>query len=962
MWDAKGSGIKPVAGVVVLALVAFLAIAAGAAAAPPTVSIDPTATGGYNTAEVSGTIDPKGAEGNYTFEISTDGITWSDFNYEGYLPPGSGPTKVSNTIGAKPGTEFQVRLVALISGPEGGEFISAPPNPTFKTKPVAAPVVTFAQPSAVTGTTAHFSGTIRPEADPTKVSAFDVTWYFECTPECPDLPSEIVPAAEEEHKVEVDANDLLPGTSYQVKFITQNAGGTYTQSRNFSTPLVAPTVRTSEAHVTTTTANLSGSINPNGAEVTYHFEYGPGFSQSSPTKSIFAGTVPVAVNFNITGLAPATEYQFRLVAENSAGEGKSSDKTFTTQAESATTCPNEEVRVGPSAALPDCRAYELVNPPGTDWSDIVRVWPGSDDGTHISYLTLVPPEIANSAVVASSFLSSRTDAGWTTKDINLRVKYVYGLDVSLPSCFSSDYTHAIIDSPATIDENDQDAGAHDYARIEVGNPIGEPLSYGPILPDKQRGFPPTYVGGSPDLSRIIFFMQSAHLSPDTPISENALYSHDATGIHVVSLDTEHHVLPEVRPVGSNCATRENNSRNGSSADGSKVFYAAGFGGGGTIYRNDLDTGEILAVTQSHKTGETSNPGNGGFQFASPDGNIVYFTSGEQLTDDATPGGGLYRYEASTDTLEQITPFLGIHFDYGFQGAAFPSENVSRVYFSTEHRLTPDAPRGATGIYVWDSKDEGGVPGPGGPSKGTTRLITAVTDGGVSRVSANGRYMLFQSRNSIDGANNKNKTTIYMYDAVTRNIACVSCRPNGAPSQADSNLADEPESLTFGIINPRNISNDGRVFFNSSDRLIPADQTLSQDVYEYYQGSVSLISSGQGDLNQSYLADNSDDGKHVFFLTRNAFRPEDKDASELDIYDAHTDGGFPLPKPQPPACEGEACRTSTSPKPEDAAPTTPNFSGAGNTRPKRVRPKHHHHKKTHHKKKHHRKADHRGTGR
>ena len=219
-----------------------------------------------------------------------------------------------------------------------------------------------------------------------------------------------------------------------------------------------------------------------------------------------------------------------------------------------------------------------------------------------------------------------------------------------------------------------------------------------------------------------------------------------------------------------------------------------------------------------------------------------------------------------------------------------------------------------------------------------------------RVSQNGRYMLIQSRNSLDGAPNKNKTAIYMYNSETHDLACVSCRPNGTPSARDSNLADEPESLTTGIINPRNIGNDGRVFFNSSDRLIPADQTFSQDVYEYHRGRVFLISSGQGDENQSYLADSSDDGTHVFFLTRTAFRPEDRDSAELDIYDAHTGGGFPLPKPVPPICEGEACRGGTSPRPEDAAPTTPNFSGPPNPRAKRVK------KKRHHKKKHHKKRD------
>lgn len=955
-----------------LLLAGSMAIAASTAQAAPKVTIDPSPTGLYTTAKVSGTIDPGAFDSNFGFQTSTDQGNWTAFVNEGVAAGGSGlqsiPTREIG--GLAPGTKYYVRLAAIdnVSTFEGSEALSPGPNPSFTTKPVPPPVVTFAQPDAVTGTSAHFSGTIDPEApQPENNPAFDATWYIECTPACPDMPYVIIPADSESHPIEVEAEDLLPGTKYEVTLYYSNAGGAYTAGpRTFTTGVLPPSVRTSQAHVTTTTANLSGSINPNGAETSYHFEWGPGFENSTPTKSVFAGNTPVPVNVNLSGLTPDSTYPFRLVASNSAGEGKSNDKTFTTQAEVAETCPNDQFRVGPSAALPDCRAYELVNPPGTDWSDIVRVWPGSDDGNHISYLTLVPPEIANSAVVASSFVSHRSDSGWTTVDANLRVKYVYGLDVSIPACFSSDYSHAIIDSPATINEQDHDGGGHDLARITVGNPFGEPLTFGEELPDKQRGFSLAYLGGSPDLSSVIFYLNGAQLSSDAP-NGVGVYLRDSTGLHVISRGLDGKALGEVAPVGpffpspTNCPTRQNGGRNIVSSDGTKVFYTLNYYSG-TIYRNDLETGKVLSVTQSHRTGDTSNLGSGSFQFATPDGNVIYFISGERLTDDATEDGGVYRYDVSTDTLEQITPFLGRNHAFGFQGEVYGTENDSRVYFSTPRRLTPDAPRDATNIYVWERDDEGGTPGPGGPGKGTTRLITSVTDGQPQRVSANGRYMLFTSHNSIDGAPNKGRNAIYMYDAVTRDIVCVSCRPNGTNSSRDSNLADEPESLTFGIINPRNVSDDGRVFFNSSDRLVPADQTSSQDVYEYYRGRVFLISSGQGDENQSYLADSSDDGRHVFFLTRSAFRPEDRDSEELDIYDAHTDGGFPLPKPVPPICEGEACRTGTSPKPEDAAPTTPNFSGAPNPQPKRVKRKRRHHKKKHHRKKQHSSHRHQKAGR
>jgi hypothetical protein len=80
-------------------------------------------------------------------------------------------------------------------------------------------------------------------------------------------------------------------------------------------------------------ATLNGRVNPNGLATTYFFQYGPTIiygSQSAATP-IGAGTKSVAVSAAIGGLAPASRYHYRLVAQNSKGTTVGADRTFTTR-------------------------------------------------------------------------------------------------------------------------------------------------------------------------------------------------------------------------------------------------------------------------------------------------------------------------------------------------------------------------------------------------------------------------------------------------------------------------------------------------------------------------------------------------------------------------------------------------------------------------------------------------------
>ena len=95
----------------------------------------------------------------------------------------------------------------------------------------------------------------------------------------------------------------------------------------------APNVVTGAADsVTSSSAKLSGTINPNGESTTSYFEYGTTASYGSSTTglNLNAGDTAEPVSEDITGLTKGTTYHFRLVATNSQGTTHGDDMTFKT--------------------------------------------------------------------------------------------------------------------------------------------------------------------------------------------------------------------------------------------------------------------------------------------------------------------------------------------------------------------------------------------------------------------------------------------------------------------------------------------------------------------------------------------------------------------------------------------------------------------------------------------------------
>jgi hypothetical protein len=79
-------------------------------------------------------------------------------------------------------------------------------------------------------------------------------------------------------------------------------------------------------------ATLNGSVNPRGTDASYYFQYGPtkAYGLQTGILDAGAGTKGVRVAIAIGGLAPLTQYHYRLVAVGSGGFDFGGDKSFHT--------------------------------------------------------------------------------------------------------------------------------------------------------------------------------------------------------------------------------------------------------------------------------------------------------------------------------------------------------------------------------------------------------------------------------------------------------------------------------------------------------------------------------------------------------------------------------------------------------------------------------------------------------
>ena len=117
----------------------------------------------------------------------------------------------------------------------------------------------------------------------------------------------------------------------------------------------------SPSNLAQSSATVSGTVNPNGTDTHYFFEYGTttSYGTSTPSTDAGAGTSDVSVSADLTGLTSSTTYHYRLVAASSAGTTDGTDQTLTTTTPPAVTVTGPTNITRSSAGL-----NGTVNPEG----------------------------------------------------------------------------------------------------------------------------------------------------------------------------------------------------------------------------------------------------------------------------------------------------------------------------------------------------------------------------------------------------------------------------------------------------------------------------------------------------------------------------------------------------------------------------------------------------------------------
>jgi hypothetical protein len=388
---------------------------------------------------------------------------------------------------------------------------------------------------------------------------------------------------------------------------------------------------------------------------------------------------------------------------------------------------------------------------------------------------------------------------------------------------------------------------------------------------------------------------------------------------------------------------------GASEDGSKVFFTTEqrllpSQMGENLYEYNFNgaQGHRIVLVSAGST----EPEVQGVARVSLDGSHIYFVAKGVLT--STPNSNGQRAQIGGDNL------------YAFgEDAQYPAGHIAFVArLCTGSELsgsTVDAacPAGLPVNSEGDTSDEE-LWGRGDAEGEQNRPVQATPDG---------QFLVFTSYGDLTAGDTSTARQVFQYDAQTEHLVRVSISQEGyndngnadyLPGEAND-AAIVTQDYAYGSREgaiARTMSDNGSyVFFQSPVGLTPQafnevqvaeggfGPLLAQNVYEYHEGHIFLISDRDASAATTFdrgasgqdrgmsLIGTSVSGRDVFFRTADSLVPQDTD-TQVDFYDARVDGGFSAPQGATP-CEGETCQEPATTPPSLAAPGSTIITGTGN---------------------------------
>lgn len=625
---------------------------------------------------------------------------------------------------------------------------------------------------------------------------------------------------------------LTPEAKYHYRLVAENAADlpSQTPDQEFTTGPILGNEYVSD--VASNSATLQASINPNGDDTRYYFQYGTSASYGTdvpalaPGVDIGSAVGAQSVSVHLQNLAPGTVYHYGFVAVQGGEIFEEPDHTFTTQ-----------VIGGGVSVLPDGRTWELVSPPSKkgalieplEQRDLIQA---ASDGRGITYETVGPAVGENpmGKISWDAVLSEHGPGGWSSQDLTLpnripengetaealsKVQEEYDL-------FSPDLSSAVVEPqefgtpPLSSEVSERTL----YLRDDISGgfqPLATPANVSSTTVEEPRfeGTNPSYwemhfLAATPDLSHVVF-MSPLALTPEAVQEETVqkhnesdgephhnLYEWDEGKLQLVNILPEDEggqptqsygpqgeTLPDIKFGGTSFAEGEADGgvQRAVSNDGRRIAWTWGAPGEGTdlakpyhgLYVRDMVEEKTVRIGGTHPVFQTMNS----------DGSLIFYVE----------NGDLYAFDYDTGTQTDLTTDVGVgETNAGVLPAVSDvSEDGSYVYFVATGVLDGHGVKGEDNLYmlhdsggVWSTayvatlshEDEKSWFGHG--AQEAAQELPAVS----SRITPDGVYLAFMSNRSLTGYDNTDAISgrpdeeVYLYDAASERLVCASCNPTG----------------------------------------------------------------------------------------------------------------------------------------------------------------------------------------